>query len=82
MAGCSIHSYLGRMTIGILQCGSVPAWLEPRFGTYSDKMRRMLGRDRDYRVYDVPSGDLPAHATAAAAYIVAGSAAGVYDDLP
>ena len=70
------------MTIGILQCGSVPADLEPRFGTYGDMMRRMLGPERAYRVYDVQAGAFPAQATDAAAYIVTGSAAGVYDDLP
>lgn len=70
------------MKIGILQCGSVPADLGARFGTYGAMMRRMLGEDRDYRVYDVPAGELPEHATEAGAYIVTGSAAGVYDDLP
>ena len=70
------------MKIGILQCGTAPADLEARFGTYAAMMRQMLGPDRDYMVHDVTAGDMPADVAAAGAYIVTGSAAGVYDDLP
>ncbi|WP_325600326.1 type 1 glutamine amidotransferase [Rhodopila sp.] len=45
-------------------------------------IRTMLGRDREYRSYDVQAGELPAEPTACSAYVITGSEAGVNDDLP
>ena len=45
-------------------------------------IRTMLGHDHSYRSYDVQEGVLPAEVTECAAYVVTGSSAGVYDDLP
>lgn len=45
-------------------------------------IRTMLGRDRKYRDYDVQAGKLPADPTECSVYVITGSAAGVYDDLP
>jgi GMP synthase-like glutamine amidotransferase len=70
------------MVIGILECGSPPINLIPRFGTYAQMMRRMLGPEREYTTFDVTAGELPTTETATAAYVITGSAAGVYDDLP
>ena len=70
------------MTIGILETGLPPMALRAEWGTYSDMMRTMLGRGREYRVYDVMAGALPADPAECSAYIITGSSAGVYDDLP
>lgn len=68
--------------IGILECGRPPDGLEKQWGTYADMVKTMLGQDRQYRIYDVQAGELPAEPTDCAAYVITGSSAGVYDDLP
>ena len=70
------------MTIGILETGRPPVALRAQWGTYDDMIRSMLGRDREYRRYDVQAGELPADPAECAAYVITGSAAGVDDDLP
>jgi GMP synthase-like glutamine amidotransferase len=70
------------MTIGILETGRPPVALRAQWGTYDDMIRTMLGRDRTYRGYDVQAGELPAEPTECSAYVITGSAAAVYDDLP
>jgi GMP synthase-like glutamine amidotransferase len=70
------------MTIGILQTGKPPSALEPRFGGYTDMFKALIGPDRDYAVFDVEAGELPSSPTACQAYLVTGSSAGVYDNLP
>ena len=70
------------MMIGILETGRPPESLQAEWGTYADMIRTMLGRDREYRVYDVQAGELPVESGECAAYIITGSSAGVYDDLP
>ena len=69
------------MTIGILLCGSFPRPLEAKFGPYSAMIRELLG-SRSATVFDVRERRLPASASACEAYVVTGSSAGVYDDLP
>jgi GMP synthase-like glutamine amidotransferase len=70
------------MTIGILETGRPPVALRAQWGTYDDMIRTMLGREREYRGYDVQAGELPAEPTECSAYVITGSAAAVYDDLP
>ena len=70
------------MTIGILEAGRPPAQLGQAWGTYADMVREMLGRERAYRIYDVQAGDLPADPAECAAFVITGSSAGVYEDLP
>lgn len=70
------------MTIGILECGVPPEALRPRFGGYGDMVRRLLGPEREAVTFDVADGALPASATDCDAYVLTGSPAGVYDDLP
>ncbi len=70
------------MTIGILQCGQPPEGLVEAHGTYGTMVRQFLEPGRAVRVFDVPGGGLPADAGACDAYVVSGSPAGVYDDLP
>ncbi len=70
------------MTIGILETGHPPEALRAQWGSYGDMIRTMIGRNRDYRSYDVQSGELPADPAECSAYVITGSEAGVYDDLP
>ena len=70
------------MTIGILETGRPPVALRAKWGTYDDMIRNMLGRHRQYRTYDVQAGELPADPTECSAYVITGSSAAVYDDLP
>jgi GMP synthase-like glutamine amidotransferase len=69
--------------IGILKTGRPPKPAIPQFGTYPDMFMDLLGReDHDWRVYAADEGEYPAAAEDCAAYIVTGSAAGVYDEDP
>ncbi len=70
------------MTIGILETGSPPVALRARWGSYVAMIRTMLGSDRAYRSYDVQAGELPADPAECSAYVITGSSAGVYEDLP
>jgi GMP synthase-like glutamine amidotransferase len=69
------------MAIGILLCGSFSATLEAEFGSYSSMVRKLLG-SRSATVFDVRQRHLPTSVSACEAYVVTGSSAGVYDDLP
>ena len=68
--------------IGILQCGDAPAELRAQFGPYGAMVQRLLGPGRDARILDVTRGDLPTSPAACDAYVLTGSPAGVYEDLP
>jgi GMP synthase-like glutamine amidotransferase len=71
--------------IGILETGRPPEQLVPEFGTYCDMFVRLLedaGLEAEARVYDVQAGVFPSAPEAHDAYLVTGSAAGVYDPLP
>jgi GMP synthase-like glutamine amidotransferase len=69
-------------TVGILETGVPPTDLAARFGRYDAMVRRMLGDGFACRTYAVRDGELPAAPDAHAAYVITGSSAGVYDDLP
>ena len=70
------------MKIGLLETGEPPEALQPTFGGYGGMFQDLLGPGHDYLVYDVQAGALPADPAECDAYIVTGSSAGVYDDLP
>jgi GMP synthase-like glutamine amidotransferase len=71
------------LKLGILKTGRPPKPAIPQFGTYPDMFIRLLGPDAyDYSVFDVDGGQLPARPEACDAYLVTGSAAGVYDPEP
>ena len=70
------------MRIGILETGGPPEPFEIAFGDYALMFERLLGEGFDYTVFDVAGGVLPATPGECDAYVVTGSAAGVYDDLP
>ncbi|HTK34773.1 MAG TPA: type 1 glutamine amidotransferase [Caulobacteraceae bacterium] len=69
------------MRIGILETGGPPESFEGRFGDYPAMFRRLLGDGFDYAAFDVAAGALPARSDACDAWVITGSAAGVYDDL-
>ncbi|UPY37860.1 type 1 glutamine amidotransferase [Sediminicoccus sp. KRV36] len=70
------------MKIGILQCGAVPEELEAEHGRYGAMVQRLLPPARDTVLHDVTAGDLPHSPTDCEAWLLTGSPAGVYDDLP
>ena len=71
------------MKIGILKTGRPPKPAIARFGTYPEMFQGLLGPDAyDWRTYDVDGGELPASPTECDAYLITGSSAGVYEDLP
>jgi len=70
------------MRIGILECGAPPEALRARFGGYGSMVQRLLGPSRDTAVFDVPGGALSTGRPGCDAFVLTGSAAGVYDDLP
>ena len=70
------------MKIGLLETGEPPEALQPEFGRYGAMFQDLLGPGHDYVTYDVQAGHLPVDPDECDAYIVTGSSAGVYDDLP
>ena len=68
--------------IGLLETGAPPAGLQPAFGRYGGMFEALLGSDHAYVTYDVQAGQLPAAPDEHDAYVITGSAAGVYEDLP
>jgi GMP synthase-like glutamine amidotransferase len=70
------------MKIGILETGTPPEALQPRFGDYPAMFRSLLGEDEQWRTYDVAAGALPERPEEQDAYVVTGSSAGVYDRDP
>jgi GMP synthase-like glutamine amidotransferase len=68
------------MKIGILKTGQPPRSLA-EFPGYPEMIQGVLGPDYEYRSFDVKEGELPQPGDADA-YIITGSAAGVYDELP
>jgi GMP synthase-like glutamine amidotransferase len=70
------------MEIGILRTGAPPGDLEARFGPYDAMFARLLGPGFAIRAYDVQAGELPPSPEAHPAFLITGSAAGVYEPLP
>src|SRR5215216_1033123 len=70
------------MKLAILETGTPPGMLEERFGRYPGMFEHLLGAGLDYQSYDVTAGDLPAEPADHDAYLITGSAAGVYEQLP
>ena len=69
------------MTLAILETGTPPAPLEARFGRYPEMFSELLGGDLAFERYDVISGELPGDPSDHDAYLITGSAAGVYEPL-
>lgn len=70
------------MKIGILETGRPPEALQAAFGDYPAMFRGLLGPGFDYVTYPVEQMVLPADPAERDAYVITGSPAGVYDDLP
>jgi GMP synthase-like glutamine amidotransferase len=68
------------MKLAILETGTPPPALEEEFGRYPAMFEALLGIEA--RTYDVAAGALPADVGRHDAYLITGSPAGVYDDLP
>lgn len=70
------------MKLGILETGAPPESVRDQFGDYPAMFRKLLGPAYDYATFQVDRGELPDRADACQAYVVTGSAAGVYEPLP
>jgi GMP synthase-like glutamine amidotransferase len=70
------------MNLAILETGKPPEPLAERFGGYPGMFADLLGSNFDIVTYDVQAGELPVSPDAYAAFLVTGSPAGVYDNLP
>ncbi len=70
------------MTIAILETGRPPANLADLFGDYPAMFSQMLGPAFPTESFDVQAGELPDDPAAHSAYLITGSPAGVYDELP
>ena len=65
--------------VGILQAGSPPPPLHEQFSSYSTMVQDLLGPQYEFVTFDVRSGELPRRADICDAYVITGSASGVYD---
>lgn len=70
------------MKLAILETGTPPEPLVGRFGRYPAMFEALLGPDFDYDRIDVQTEPLPPDVNRYDAYLVTGSPAGVYEDLP
>jgi GMP synthase-like glutamine amidotransferase len=70
------------MKIGILETGRPPPELEARYGRYDLMIASLLGEGYSGFTYEVLAGQFPGGPEDRDAYIVTGSAAGVYEDHP
>lgn len=70
------------MDIGILEAGITPKSLLERYGRYDAMMVRLLGPGYKTTTYDVMGRSFPDQVDAHDGYIITGSSAGVYDQLP
>ena len=70
------------MKLGILETGAPPQKLRERFGDYPSMFAALLGDSVQTTAYDVAHGVLPQAVDEQQAFLVTGSAAGVYDPLP
>jgi len=68
------------MSLAILEAGRPPDALVAEHGRYPAMFERLLGIEA--ASYDVAAGELPPDVGRHAAYLVSGSSAGVYEDLP
>ena len=70
---------MSHIRVGILETGSPPPPLQERFGSYAAMVQALLGRQHEFATFDVRNGELPQGAASCNAYVITGSASGVYD---
>jgi GMP synthase-like glutamine amidotransferase len=68
------------MSLAILEAGAPPPALLEEFGHYPAMFGRLLGVEAT--TYEVRAGELPPEVGRHSAYLITGSSAGVYEDLP
>ena len=68
------------MSLAILETGAPPPELLADFGRYPAMFESLLGVEATS--YEVRAGELPPDVAGHSAYLITGSAAGVYEDLP
>ncbi len=72
-------------TLGLLEVDQLDDDLRERYGSYGRMFAHFfdrLGASLTYRYYQVQQGTLPRRPEECDAYLITGSRAGVYDDLP
>ena len=70
------------MHVGILVTGDPPPALAETFGRYDAMVAALLGEGFETTAYRVADGRMPPAPDAHPAWLITGSSAGVYDDLP
>lgn len=70
------------MRIGIIEAGTPPDRLAKSYPSYARMVEILLGEDTDTTTFSMAKGQVPVSAAGFDAFIITGSAAGVYDDLP
>jgi GMP synthase-like glutamine amidotransferase len=71
------------LKIGVLETGAPPRDLQPRFGRYPAMVERLLADGRhQWTSFNVRADEMPARPEVCEAYVITGSAAGVYDKDP
>ena len=68
------------MSLAILEAGAPPPALLDEFGHYPAMFERLLGMQAT--TYEVRAGEFPPDVGRHSAYLITGSSAGVYEDLP
>jgi GMP synthase-like glutamine amidotransferase len=68
------------MSLAILEAGAPPPDLLAEYGHYPAMFERLLGVEAT--TYEVRAGELPPDVGRHEAYLITGSSAGVYEDLP
>lgn len=70
------------MRIGILEAGNPPARLAGRYPSYGQMTSKLIGDPDDLTVLAITNGQWPSRRDTFDAFLITGSPAGVYDDLP
>jgi GMP synthase-like glutamine amidotransferase len=70
------------MKLAILETGTPPGDLAETYGDYPAMFRDLLGEGFEMDSFDVAAGNYPARVEDYDAYLITGSPAGVYEDLP
>src|SRR5438128_10527254 len=77
--GCDGHADSG-MSLAILEAGAPPPELLAKHGHYPAMFERLLGIEAT--TYEVRAGELPRDVSRHSAYLITGSSADAYEDLP
>jgi GMP synthase-like glutamine amidotransferase len=70
------------MKLGILQTGAAPESLQDKFGDFPAMLCDLVGPGFEATTFDVVQGAPPPRIESCEAYVITGSPAGVYEDLP